>query len=55
LAYYVQIFTYYAFEQGSKKSPIMLNIMPIIISIMPQLNYKYRMAQNFDGGKYWRI
>jgi len=32
-------FTYYAFEQCSKKSPIMLNIMPISISIMPQLNH----------------
>ena len=32
-AYYAQIFTYYAFEQCSKKFPIMLNIMPIKTAI----------------------
>ena len=35
-AYYAQIFAYYAFEQGSKRLPIMLNIMPINAAIMPQ-------------------
>ena len=29
LAYYAQFFSNYAFEQCSKKLPIMLNIMPI--------------------------
>ena len=31
--------TYHAFEQCSKKLPIMLNIMPINAAIMPQLIY----------------
>ena len=35
LAYYAQIFTYYASEQCSKNLPIMLNIIPMATTIMP--------------------
>ena len=39
LAYYAQNFTYYAFEQYSKRLPIMLNNMPTTTAIIPQLIY----------------
>ena len=41
LAYYAHFFTYFAFEQCSKKLPIMLNIMPITTEIIPQFIYDF--------------
>ena len=35
------IFIYYAFEQCSKKLPIMLNIMPMTTAMMPQFVYDF--------------
>ena len=34
-------FTYYAFEQFSKKSSIMLNIMSITTKIIPEIIYNF--------------